>query len=662
MRAVKQYESSGNYKAKGGSGEIGAYQYTMDTFKNDATKYAKMPNANINNPVDQDKVMYYTTKAKKDAGYTPEQILSEHNSGDKDAYTRNHKGVNKFGVKYDTPGYVEAVKKIAMEQARASGGVKPNQSVSQETPVPQEKGGPLFKSSPDDSAIEAGLKTLGNVPGSLWGFGKGLLHALNPINTVKNLMAIPGAYREAKEAGATTGDILSSVPKATYEGLVPQGVRQVIAGDLEGAQKTFTEDPVGTVAPVVLAGVGGVKGMASREAAANRGAMADYVKNIGENVNKPIPQPKTTFQDLNKAIDTGISKTAEIATKPITAVGSKVAGGAGTLMTSIASHLTSLEPTTIRKILSDPKEFSKMAQEQTSRGGLAGEVRAVIESRLKDLSETGKGYDAVRSSKQTVQVPSFVKEVLESKGLKVKGGKIVADSNSITRNSADIKAIQKFYNDWGKKKTLTANEFLNMRGDLAELSKFDKLTGMGKTRASETIGKALYEKANSSIRNTQLEELKALDDTYSPEVQFLKQVKRDYFNRDGTFKDNAPSKIANAANKENLLARLEQLMPGITKRIEILKAVEDIETAMGKKVGTYTRGVLQGGAILSGNMPAILATIITHPSSAVRILRAAGYTAQTVAPVVSALKIIGGDVKLPTSSGILTAPAREVTP
>jgi len=662
-KSIKRAETGqgDTYNHKGDSGEFGAYQFMPDTYKAYAKKYVGDENAPPTKE-NQNKIAYSFIKEKKDAGFNPAQIASMWNAGEgkPNAYKENWRGVNEHGVKYDTPAYVQRVSQYYEEMKGKTAQVSsPTQNVSQETSQPE--GGATFASKPDDTALEAGLKTAGNIPKSLFNFGKGVLHALNPLNTLKTISEIPEAYREAKDAGATTGDILGSVPKATYEGLVPKGVRQVVAGDIEGAQKTFTEDPIGTVAPVVLAGVGGLEALKKGEIAKNEAAMGDYVKNIGDNVGKPIPEPKTTFQNAANTVDKGISTTSGLVTKPVGAVASKIAGGVGTLTRSMASQITSLEPSTIQKILSDPKAFSKMAQEETSRGGLAGEVKSAIDTRIKDLSETGKGYEVSRNTPGGAKVPSFVKEVLEEKGLKIKNGKVTADSNSITRNKADLNALQSFYDNWGKKTELTRNEYLNMRGDLAELSKFDRLTGMGKTRASESVGKALYERANKDIRDTAFSDIKELDAKYSPEVDFLKQVKKDYFNRDGTFKDNAPAKIANAGNKAQLLSRLEEVVPGITKRIEILKAVEDIETAMGRKVGTYTRGILQGEAIFHGSVPGIIATIITHPSNAVRILRMAGYTANSVGPIVNTLKLIGGDVKLPTSSGLISAPAKELT-
>ncbi len=121
---------------------------------------------------------------------------------------------------------------------------------------------------------------------------------------------------------------------------------------------------------------------------------------------------------------------------------------------------------------------------------------------------------------------------------------------------------------------------------------------------------------------------------------------KDYLNSDGTFKDGAVNKISNATGvgKDNLLNRLEKISPGVTKRIQVLKAVEDIQKANGIKIGNYTRGAIQAGGVLTGNMPAIITAILTSPSSAVAILRSAGYVGSKALPILNYLKAIGGDI------------------
>lgn len=494
------------------------------------------------------------------------------------------------------------------------------------------EGGAWFKSSPTDTPVEGALKAAGNTPQSAWNFAKGVVSSLNPLNTLNTISQIPEAVSGlVKDSGGilpALANFVKAVPGAAQETLVPKGINQLIAGDTAGAAKTFTEDPFGTVAPVVL----GARGAA--------GALDTAAARLG----RPTA--------VGAALDTGIAKLGQTVTKPAGAIAGTVGNAVGGVAGGLASKITSLDPQTISQVLSNPAEFSKMAQEQISRGSLANEVKGSIDSRIKNLSDTGKGYDVVRENPMPIATDAFnIQKVLEKNGLRVENGKVVADTNSITRNQQDLNSIQNFYDNWahktgdalakGEKPQMSPSEFLNMREDLSDLSKFDRMSG--KTKASEKIGQELRNTANKSLR-PQIEGLEKLDTDYAPETTFLKQIKKDYLTKDGEFKDNAVTKIANAGNKSELLKRLEGVMPGVTKRLQILKAVEDIQHANGIKVGGYTRSLLEGASIMSGNLPGLIATIITHPNNAVQILRAAGIAGAKLAPIIEALNLIGGKI------------------
>ena len=113
--AIKRAESGGNYSSGGGSGESGAYQYRPDTWEQYTKEYTTdvlgAPQSLTMTPENQDKVTEYKIQKWLDAGYTPQQIASMWNAGEgrPDAYAQNFRGVNDFGVKYDTPAYVERV-------------------------------------------------------------------------------------------------------------------------------------------------------------------------------------------------------------------------------------------------------------------------------------------------------------------------------------------------------------------------------------------------------------------------------------------------------------------------------------------------------------------------------------------------------------------------
>lgn len=105
------------------------------------------------------------------------------------------------------------------------------------------------------------------------------------------------------------------------------------------------------------------------------------------------------------------------------------------------------------------------------------------------------------------------------------------------------------------------------------------------------------------------------------------------------------SKIANLTGdaKKTMLARIKQIDPDIESKVNIVKAVEDIERAKGLKVGTYTRGAAAGAGVLSGNIAGTIAgLIVTSPNVIVPLLEAYGKAKQivpaTIKKVIAELK------------------------
>lgn len=133
-KAIGKSESGGNYTAKGKSGEYGAYQFTKPTWTTWAGKFLGDPNAEMT-PENQDKVAYSQIKEWGSQGYKPAQIASLWNSGKPD--WEGNVGTNKFGVKYDTPAYVQSVGK-AYEELNKGQDVQPDQSNPSNVNAPQQ--------------------------------------------------------------------------------------------------------------------------------------------------------------------------------------------------------------------------------------------------------------------------------------------------------------------------------------------------------------------------------------------------------------------------------------------------------------------------------------------------------------------------------------------
>ncbi len=105
-RAILYLETKGNYHLPGLSGEYGGYQFLPDTWK----YYCRVlvgKQLDITIPENQDLIARLKIKGLINAGYTDEQIAAIWNCG----YSNyeNRKGVNKYGVPYDVPEYVNKI-------------------------------------------------------------------------------------------------------------------------------------------------------------------------------------------------------------------------------------------------------------------------------------------------------------------------------------------------------------------------------------------------------------------------------------------------------------------------------------------------------------------------------------------------------------------------
>jgi hypothetical protein len=115
---------------------------------------------------------------------------------------------------------------------------------------------PTFEIKPEEGYLKTALKTLGNIPGSAWNFGKALVQMFNPIHTFQTLSQIPGEFRAlVKESGGTEQALKYTAPEllpTTYKLLTPKFIQQAVKGDANGSLQTITEDPVGQIAPILL--------------------------------------------------------------------------------------------------------------------------------------------------------------------------------------------------------------------------------------------------------------------------------------------------------------------------------------------------------------------------------------------------------------------------
>lgn len=411
-KAIRTVESGGNYDAKGASGEHGAYQWMPNNFEAGAKKYGLDPNDK--SPISQDKVAYNTLKEWKDQGLTPAQIAAKWNSGGTE--WEGKVGTNKFGVKYDVPAYVNKVVD-AFRAVKAGqepiGAAKPQPGGPDEPQAAPEGYRPWFEAKEGDSGLVAGLKAAGNIVPSAFNFGKNVVSALNPLTTIGNLAQIPGAFQEAVTANrgsvaTTLGRTVTALPGEAYKAAVPKGTQELIAGDVAGAAKTFTEDPFGQVAPYAFMAKPAARAVDKATSAIDAARMKGYVSDIARNTAEGLPIPRSIATSLESAVESAVTGIA----RPVIGAARSVFGRAAETVSPTVQPLSALE-----QQLKDLKAGAAKVKTDAEKGAYAtriGELQKEIQAHP-ERSAAGK---IVQGETSDAAVAARVLPKVDTQGVK----------------------------------------------------------------------------------------------------------------------------------------------------------------------------------------------------------------------------------------------------
>lgn len=694
-QAIRTVESGGSNKALGQSGEKGAYQFMPDTW----SKYSQ--EAGINVPLasatlqQQNQVAYTKIKQWKDAGYNPGQIASMWNAGPgkPNAYLEGYKGTNNQGVAYDTPAYAKSVAEVYQQtkQSFMGGANQPGQA----QPQGPETYGAMFPYQQGDNPLVAGAKALGNIPSSAINFGKGIFDAVtHPIDTLTGLgrTAIGGV--EALTGSSNPNDINTQTFNAFSDALKNR------YGSLDNLSQTAVNDPFGIGMDILSVLSGGAT-------AVGKGAeFADLASQVGKIAAKPLEASIAGTTNLAGGIaryataratglqsDT-ISRILEAPSEftPATMAASSRADLAGEVKGALDTRqqflsdvgsgydeVRALQAPNLAAAAGDTKVFDlgggkKLVYNLTDA---PNDILSLPEMRRKlDLLSADKNApqsalketrDILAAREKVETIPHEVKvsknfienQFKTAAGVMFKDGKAFSVGSSQVRDAKDVRAVQNLYDLWKPvfdKGKLSTTEYLNFRSDLAKMAKFER--DIGKSSDLENLSGIIRANLNSTYRK-QIPGLKELDDLYSVEKTQLDELSKGLIDKNGNLTDAAINRVANATGKgkDLLLERLEKLVPGITHKIQILKAIEDIQgAAEGRQVGAYTKTALETSGLVgavtgltTGNIPllagSLALSIVTSPKAAVPLLRAFGFQKELVRSVVYNLKnSIGGRI------------------
>lgn len=609
----------------------GAYQFTTATWQNDALQVLGDANAPMT-PENQNQVAYTKVANWLKQGYTSAQVASMWNAGpgEPNAYTGKFStgapsdGTNAAGTKFDVPGYVNTVQQYA------------EQLWNGQTPTPYQ--------APSVGGFAGNVvKSAANFAGNL---GNAVLH---PIQTVQGIgsAAVGGLQELGGQQNQNTQDF--DAVKSYFQN------RYGSMSDLENSLYT---DPIGVAADLSTlfaggAGLADVAGDAARAgtvasaADADAAALSSGVRTMAGD--QAIGNSVTRAAD---AVSGGLSNAA-VATNPLTPViaGASKLGGAGRVVDSAKEGLAQvlgINPYDIDNVMASPDDYTPEKIAAASRTDLSSEIDDALTSRQAQLSDTGAGYSEFRNTPTPIETaPNFLDNAIrEAAGVEVNDGVIEATSASKIRAPADIKELQSIYNRYKPdflQGTIDSNKLLNLRNDLDETADYRKGLSSNLQRVAHQIRTNLNDEYRGEVPG-----LLKSDTDFAEQKSAYDRLKKGLLDKNGNLTDTAINKIANAANKgkDEQLARLEEISPGITNRIKTLRTIENIRDN-GIKVGTYTKSIVQaarlGGVVFgaaTGNIKALAAALaadfITNPDNAVPILRAmAKVKPEIVAPVIA---------------------------
>jgi len=341
-------------------------------------------------------------------------------------------------------------------------------------------------------------------------------------------------------------------------------------------------------------------------------------------VAKPVVEKvKPSISRLGKGVTDGIVKVQETFKKtPVTEA--KV---------QTLSVATGLKPEVIKTIAEYPEQFGKVQEGVITRETLADSVAKGINKRSLEISETGKAYETIRQSGESIQMPtSAINNLLEKKGFTLKDG-ILTEKGKLSTplSEADLIAVRKAYELIKDSNSLTAAEVLNLRQKLDSLINY-------KTDVSPKGQKLVKEMRFEvdKVAKENIKGLKDLDSQFSGEIAELNKIKREFFTKEGELKPSFLNQMVNLTKegKQNKLALLEKVQPGITQDLLALKAFESI-TGKGPSLGRVLTGVVATPGSIVGP---VIGAMASQPTIAVQLVKLAFKDSTASKPLITKIK------------------------
>lgn len=306
----------------------------------------------------------------------------------------------------------------------------------------------------------------------------------------------------------------------------------------------------------------------------------------------------------------------------------KATGKAGDFALNTTSNALWTTPAaTMKKIYENGDDFLRAVDDPlAAQASALSRLQGSIDDAVTRSQVGGKGYEALRKSTQKATLPvDGILSKVDDFGLEFVNGKLRPKGGDIMNSrltADDIAYLNKnVLPELPVGKELTPAQYLNQRKKLDALAKYD----MGIPARNDAVRSFVSDMRmtlNDSARNM-FAGLAKLDDVASKNIKGLKELRAEFMRKDPVTKqyvlkrDIQPETIANLLSPRNKprLAVLEKNAPGITRQLEILDLVKQVDRAANITTGAGLKrvGSSMAGGGLAGPVGALAGYLVSDP-------------------------------------------------
>lgn len=260
----------------------------------------------------------------------------------------------------------------------------------------------------------------------------------------------------------------------------------------------------------------------------------------------------------------------------------------------LISWVSGLDPRTVSVIRSDPSLFKAVDEWSISTDTIKEDIGAIYDAYKGQRWQIGQSYQNFYDPDITFeprQIADKVVSTMKDKGITIDPEwRLQFDLRTVVLKPWEKNAvaealniIQQSLSSWGP---ISVEELHNVRRNLYNARQYTD--GVAKVRSS--VIERMVDAVDEVLK--QVPWRAEHDRIFSEKTKFLASIQKDFFTKNGAFRGNVRP-LLNEHHKARL-ARLEELVPWITNKIQMVSAYADyLRTRDTSKVWTYTKTAIK---------------------------------------------------------------------